>query len=499
MTKNFLFFLFLLSLALFSHAQTKEMFPDGSRVYLWADKVNLRSSPSKEGEVVANLRISTPVKILDKSGERYTNDNGVDMPWYLVEFEKEGKKQKGYVWGGLLSIVTSSWQFNGTTQYLLVGMDSYESPGLFGGGFMVKGKWVENNTILSSVVYEADFDINFPADESHLMVDLMESKLLDNMGKIFLVYDPDNKYRVPSKSVLFIANSELHHFRSVDSIFVPEDSKGKKDMLVVEFYDNNHYKNRPILLHEHAWNGIGLPEGERTIFRDQVKLYAIPDTNASVLTTLHFDDMLTVYRNTDNEKVDKGLSMQGLSMSWVLCSIQKENQTLVGYIWYGDFSMAEENIITHTGKTLKIRAGLKKKLKYSTYVLEVKIALDDQLLQTLPFTFISVEEQSGPYIFPDIQVINKKLGSIQHIVHLHRAENTEGSDVINDVYLFYDGIKFHSIQIPPDQSYDLKYEIAFPEDKGGEDGKVIIYKLTGWEGENRSLYKKYTWDGISFK
>jgi len=82
-------------------------FKDNSTVYLYADNVNVRESPSTSSKVITKLPIASKVIINGKS-EKLLTVNGYKTCWYEIGFVKNGKKQNGYVWGGFLSAVTMS-------------------------------------------------------------------------------------------------------------------------------------------------------------------------------------------------------------------------------------------------------------------------------------------------------------------------------------------------------------------------------------------------------
>jgi hypothetical protein len=80
-------------------------FVPGSPVLLFGDKVNIREEPSINAGVVATLTIGHPMEIIAEAETQYTV-NDFTTNWYEVAFEHEGEVKEGYVWGGLLSIVS---------------------------------------------------------------------------------------------------------------------------------------------------------------------------------------------------------------------------------------------------------------------------------------------------------------------------------------------------------------------------------------------------------
>jgi hypothetical protein len=80
-------------------------FVPGSPVLLFGDKVNIREEPSINAKVVATLTIGDPMEIIAEAETQYTV-NDYTTNWYQVAFEEEGEQMEGYVWGGLISIVS---------------------------------------------------------------------------------------------------------------------------------------------------------------------------------------------------------------------------------------------------------------------------------------------------------------------------------------------------------------------------------------------------------
>jgi hypothetical protein len=76
-----------------------------SPVLLFGDKVNVREEPSIKAKVVATLTIGDPMEIIGTAETQYTV-NDYTTNWYEVAFEEEGEVMQGYVWGGLISIVS---------------------------------------------------------------------------------------------------------------------------------------------------------------------------------------------------------------------------------------------------------------------------------------------------------------------------------------------------------------------------------------------------------
>ena len=74
-------------------------FEEGSKAYLYGDKVVFRAEPSSEAKALDTLSIGSEITIVHKT-EHTTSLNGLDWNWYKV---KVGRKS-GYILAGLIAL-----------------------------------------------------------------------------------------------------------------------------------------------------------------------------------------------------------------------------------------------------------------------------------------------------------------------------------------------------------------------------------------------------------
>ncbi|MBK8427303.1 MAG: SH3 domain-containing protein [Lewinellaceae bacterium] len=72
-------------------------------VAVFGDKINVRSQPSTDATAVTQLVAGDEV-IIEEVSTQSSTLNGVTLPWYKVHWNN--KKSSGFVWGGLLSIMS---------------------------------------------------------------------------------------------------------------------------------------------------------------------------------------------------------------------------------------------------------------------------------------------------------------------------------------------------------------------------------------------------------
>jgi hypothetical protein len=76
-------------------------FAIGDTTWVFGDKINVRAAANKDAAVAAQLFIGDEVIIRDTMA--FLTMNGMNQRWYKVAYAKNGAKQEGYVWGGLLA------------------------------------------------------------------------------------------------------------------------------------------------------------------------------------------------------------------------------------------------------------------------------------------------------------------------------------------------------------------------------------------------------------
>ncbi|MBU0487453.1 MAG: SH3 domain-containing protein [Bacteroidetes bacterium] len=89
------------------HAQNYEwgIFGNDSKVMLFGNNVNVRSGPGTENQVVAKLPIGHEMTIISHGEDLFTVGD-MEQYWYEVSFQFNEKELTGYVWGGLIAIVS---------------------------------------------------------------------------------------------------------------------------------------------------------------------------------------------------------------------------------------------------------------------------------------------------------------------------------------------------------------------------------------------------------
>lgn len=83
------------------------VFADNQKALVFGSKVNIRQSPAKDAPVLTQLTAGEAVTVLATDAATLTL-NGLTAPWVKIAFQKDGKRQEGYAWAGILSPATQA-------------------------------------------------------------------------------------------------------------------------------------------------------------------------------------------------------------------------------------------------------------------------------------------------------------------------------------------------------------------------------------------------------
>jgi hypothetical protein len=244
-------------------------FVPGSTVLLFGDKVNARVQPSINAEVVATLTIGEPMQIISMAETRYTV-NDYTTNWYQVAFEDEGEIKEGYIWGGLLSIVSLSLVTHDeeNSDVFVFGITGFSEEK----GFTGEARMAMDGNIVSRV----GFDIMGHTDEegggySHSISGIALGDAgfshLDNIFVLSFLYEACG---VTNGDLLLFWNgkklsygaqgvsiSEADAFSETFQFYFPNEIEGSPDYLIHvqsynEYYDDVPAENTVKL---YKWNG----------------------------------------------------------------------------------------------------------------------------------------------------------------------------------------------------------------------------------------------------
>lgn len=287
MKKNFLSFLFLIVVNISLIAQQNCPFHYGSfametSASLFGDKVNVRATPSTGAAVVANLNIGTLVYITELSEKKFTM-GGYTTNWYNVNFDNNGKRESGYVWGGLISLVSADLPVSANNSDKLVyGITSWTQEN----DFISTARIVRDGKVLTSIDFDPistgffdagvfghsvciaiDGNHGFKGIKNVIRIEYIYEACGYSNGEVFLLWDG-------SRLVYFtkatrVSEAGIFHY-GYELVF-PDEPNGSADILKIiqtseeyeESGDSLRVANREVTEKKFQWDGakvITLPE-----------------------------------------------------------------------------------------------------------------------------------------------------------------------------------------------------------------------------------------------
>jgi hypothetical protein len=75
---------------------------ENHQTLVFGDKINVRTAPNKDAQILTQLLAGEAVTVLSSDTAQLTQ-NGWTTNWVKIAFDKNGKRQEGYAWGGVLS------------------------------------------------------------------------------------------------------------------------------------------------------------------------------------------------------------------------------------------------------------------------------------------------------------------------------------------------------------------------------------------------------------
>ncbi|MDF1550492.1 MAG: SH3 domain-containing protein, partial [Bacteroidales bacterium] len=211
----------------------------GESQYLLFDKVNLRSHPYTDSEIVKNLPIGSLMKIIGKSDSSLTL-NGYSHNWYQVSQIDENNKEigvQGYLWGGFFA------------ENLYETENDPEVRFLYGLAKMKKTEWGEVPVVqVRAIISDKEIaQVSFEAIGSlttYRNCELLGNKGIRNINEIIHFNFSDDFCGGAFGDVyIFWDKAILHHARTLhsgadapvfsdESFIFPEDEGGKEGRII---------------------------------------------------------------------------------------------------------------------------------------------------------------------------------------------------------------------------------------------------------------------------
>lgn len=244
MRAGLLFFLLMTGIILPAISQGNVLYylPD-SAVYIFGNHVNVRAEASAQAQSVTKLHAGTRARFLEITTDSHTV-NRMTYPWIKMEFMQNGRKQQGYVWGGMLSFMHR--QIKDQSGNLLTLMAGPKEIRKTGEQTLMYGevRLYRDTTLLST--YRIDLQPGYQADHFTFGVfdyddTLNPQPYADYIFRCAFSYEscgPNGELNVLVKNeqVIFAATDDGMvnggFFWSDNAYFFPWESEGEKDRII---------------------------------------------------------------------------------------------------------------------------------------------------------------------------------------------------------------------------------------------------------------------------
>lgn len=219
-------------------------FEEGSKEWLYGDKVVLRENPNSAAKALDTLSIGSEVVIVRKTEER-SSVNGLDWNWYKV---KVGRKT-GYILGGLIALDRVKFE-NITYLVTVAGVEnssddwSYVDYKVRARVLQPDGEYYGHETKLNtnSFYIEAFNDRGIAGIENMLVINLFAEACGVDGGQLYLFNDGNRLFNAISLSSV----SEAGLFWFKEEITFPNDENGSHDGMVLYEREYGEYMNEEL-------------------------------------------------------------------------------------------------------------------------------------------------------------------------------------------------------------------------------------------------------------
>lgn len=264
-------------------------------LFLYGDKVNVRSTPSTSGAVVSNLPAGHPIMI-DQADDATFAMGGYSTNWYRVVYKESGQDKAGYVWGGLISMATAELENPGAANDQFVCSISSWSQEK---NFVMTARVIRGGKILTSLDFEpissgffdagvfghgvcvtVDGNHGFKGVRNVIRLEFNYEACGYENGEIFILWDGSKLTWLGKASTVV----EGGVFAYTYELFFPDDPvSGSPGILkVLQTYEEYYYPEGDQQLSDVA-NLVILEDGSMMIMEKTLKSFSWDGTKVTVL------------------------------------------------------------------------------------------------------------------------------------------------------------------------------------------------------------------------
>ena len=213
-------------------------------VYVFGDRVNIRTRPTVKSEIIGRFGIADSLRIAVKADEKQIYEfDGYKESWYLIVAEdKQGNLFNGYVWGGALAKVAIETTIDDEKAWILIGI-----VGMGEDEKVAVARLVKDGEIISEIEFPT-IDFSRPGFFDYTLAGaVLEDKGFSTPIQFIRLVFTYEACDYPNGDVLLILdNSELKY--GLTAIYsggeaggcefkyiFPNDKKGEEDKIIITY------------------------------------------------------------------------------------------------------------------------------------------------------------------------------------------------------------------------------------------------------------------------
>lgn len=263
--------LFCLIIPFLSLAQEAgyQQFQQGKTYHLLADKVNIRSTASTSGSIVATLPIATQVTFERWNSSQLTI-GGYTAKWAKISFIHPTKNQKviGYVWGGFISESLIKSKANPSLSFVY-GISKVKKDEDHGETVILQMRVVKNKTEIDRIIFKAVGPVHI----NHSGTTLGDRGVKGIKEIVMLDFSQEMCGGAFGQVVLFWDGQKMHHAKLLrdgadapfyweESLVYPNDKGGKPNRIIFKTEEGGENDNgqeySEVKTYDYYWTGTKL-------------------------------------------------------------------------------------------------------------------------------------------------------------------------------------------------------------------------------------------------
>ncbi len=246
-------------------------FQDGSTLYLFGDRVNMRAKPDTKSPVVKMLTVGSRLTVVGEPAGSFKT-GGFTSDWYKVKYEEQQETLEGYVWGGLLALGAVHFNDNGEEFLLMAGITKFSGHDVLGELRVVKNGLVKAKKPFRWMATDMNEDWNYSYTIAFVELPWAGNSALKNMFQLSCNYDAcafengkllffwDGERLINGPILQEVSDAGLFS-TTADFVFPGQEGCGSDELIIrtISIDRGDEEENRPATATKtevmHVWNG----------------------------------------------------------------------------------------------------------------------------------------------------------------------------------------------------------------------------------------------------